>query len=181
MIRGTHVNKATGPSRVLWNHISTHARPLQAHSPPSSCPETFVSHPHTSHLLEKVSNAQEKALFFFHLFLNFLHYSELSLCFLLSFLSMLGLCYGTQASFAAEHGLSSRGSVLVAHRLRCPHGMWDLPGPEIEPLSPALENRSSTTGPPGKSLRTLLIQAKEPNLTNSKKHSNNVFLFLFLF
>ena len=67
MIRGTHSNKATEPSRVLWDHTSTHARPLQA----SSCPETFVSCPHNSHLLEKVSNAQEKALFFFHLFLIF--------------------------------------------------------------------------------------------------------------
>ena len=134
-----------------------------------------MSHPHTSHLLEKVSNAQEKALFFFHLFLNFLRYSELSLCFLLSFLSMLGLGCGTQASLAVEHGLLSRASVVVAHRLRCPHGMWDLPRPEIEPLSPALESRSSTTGPPGKSLRTLLIQAKEPNLTNSK-----CFFFFFI-
>ena len=87
----------------------------------------------------------------FSSFLNFLHYSELSLCCLLSFLSMLGLCCGTQASLAAEHGLLSRDSEVVAHRLHCPHGIWDLPGPEIEPLSPALESRSSTAEPPGKS------------------------------
>ena len=33
-----------------------------------------------------------------------------------------------------------------------PHGMWDLPGPGIEPMSPALEGGFFTTEPPGKSL-----------------------------
>ena len=28
-------------------------------------------------------------------------------------------------------------------------GMWDLPGPGIEPVSPALAGRFLTTGPPG--------------------------------
>ena len=32
-----------------------------------------------------------------------------------------------------------------------PHGMWDLPGPEIEPVSPALAGGILTTGPSGKS------------------------------
>ena len=31
-------------------------------------------------------------------------------------------------------------------------GMWDLPGPGIETVSPALAGRLSTTAPPGKSL-----------------------------
>ena len=31
-------------------------------------------------------------------------------------------------------------------------GMWDLPGPGIEPVSPALAGRFFATGPPGKSL-----------------------------
>ena len=31
------------------------------------------------------------------------------------------------------------------------HGMWDLPGPGIDPGSPTLAGRLSTTGPPGKS------------------------------
>ena len=30
-------------------------------------------------------------------------------------------------------------------------GMWDLPGPGIEPMSPALAGRFLTTGPAGKS------------------------------
>ena len=32
-----------------------------------------------------------------------------------------------------------------------PCGMWDLPGPGTEPVSPALAGRFLTTGPPGKS------------------------------
>jgi len=32
------------------------------------------------------------------------------------------------------------------------HGMWDLPGPGIEPVSPALAGGFSTTDPAGKSL-----------------------------
>ena len=31
-------------------------------------------------------------------------------------------------------------------------GMWDLPQPGIKPLSPALQGRFLTTGPPGKPL-----------------------------
>ena len=37
--------------------------------------------------------------------------------------------------------------------------MWDLPGPELEPVSPALAGRFLTTAPPGKSL--LFIYKKE--------------------
>ena len=54
------------------------------------------------------------------------------------------------ASPVAEHRLqtrrlSSRGS--WAQLLR---GMWDLPRPGLEPVSPALAGRFSTTAPPGK-------------------------------
>ena len=41
--------------------------------------------------------------------------------------------------------LSSRGS-----RAQLPRGMWDLPRPGLEPVSPALAGRFSTTAPPGK-------------------------------
>ena len=54
------------------------------------------------------------------------------------------------ASLVAEHRLqthrlSNRGS--WAQLLR---GMWDLPRPGLEPASPALAGRFSTTAPPGK-------------------------------
>ena len=51
-----------------------------------------------------------------------------------------------------------RASVVVAHMLssygawaQLLHGMRDLPGPGLEPMSPALAGRFLTTAPPGKS------------------------------
>ena len=38
--------------------------------------------------------------------------------------------------------------------------MWDLPGPIIEPLSPALADGFLIPGPPGKSKKQLLSSAK---------------------
>ena len=52
---------------------------------------------------------------------------------------------GVQASVVSGHRLSSRDT--LAWLLR---GMWDLPGPEIEPVSPALPAWFLTTEPPGK-------------------------------
>ena len=57
-------------------------------------------------------------------------------------------------SFIAVHGLYScgAGSVVVAHRLSCYTARGILvPGPGIEPVSPALQGGFLTTGPPGKS------------------------------
>ena len=39
--------------------------------------------------------------------------------------------------------------------------MWDLPGPRIEPVSPALAGRFLTTRAPGKSLSIVLDTAEE--------------------
>ena len=44
-----------------------------------------------------------------------------------------------------KHRLSSCGS-----QAQLLHGMWDLPRPGLEPVSPALAGRFSTTAPPGK-------------------------------
>ena len=70
--------------------------------------------------------------------------------------------WGTWASVAAACGLSSFGSQALEHKLNsCSvqawllHGMWDPPGPEIEPVSPALAGGSFTTEPPGKPLPLL--------------------------
>ena len=54
---------------------------------------------------------------------------------------------GTRASVVAACRLSSCGT-----RAQLRHGMWDLPGPGIEPVSPALAGGLLTTAPPGKSL-----------------------------
>ena len=69
---------------------------------------------------------------------------------------------GAWASVLAAHGLGSCGSRALECRLSscgaraqllC--SMWDLPGPGLEPLSPALAGGFLTTVPPGKSRPTL--------------------------
>ena len=55
------------------------------------------------------------------------------------------------ASLFVEHGLPVQVSVVVAHGLRLPCGMWSLPRPRIEPRSSALAGRFLTPGPPGRS------------------------------
>ena len=54
-------------------------------------------------------------------------------------------------------GSRCAGSVVAVHGLSCSNGMWDLPGPGIEPVSPALAGGFLTTAPPGKSDGTVLI------------------------
>ena len=64
---------------------------------------------------------------------------------------------GAWTSVVGAHGLSSHGSPALEHRFSgcdaqaevlC--GMWDLPGSEIKPRSPALAGGVFPTGPPGK-------------------------------
>ena len=62
------------------------------------------------------------------------------------------------------HELSGCSSQTLEHRHNgCGsqalllHDMWDLPGPGIKPLSPALEGRFLTTEPPGEPLEGFLI------------------------
>ena len=54
------------------------------------------------------------------------------------------------ASLAAEHRLQTRRLSNCGSRACLLHGMWDLPRPGLEPASPALAGRLSTTAPPGK-------------------------------
>ena len=67
-------------------------------------------------------------------------------------------------SVVAAHGLqavdfNSCGLLALEHRLSsCARAqllcsMWDLPGPGLKPMSPALAGRFLTTAPPGKSSR----------------------------
>ena len=51
---------------------------------------------------------------------------------------------------AAEHRLQTRRLSSRGSRAQPLHGMWDPPRPGLEPLSPALTGRLSTTAPPGK-------------------------------
>ena len=68
---------------------------------------------------------------------------------------------GARASVVVAHGLSSCGSQALERRLSsCGartsllHDMWDIPGPGLEPVSPALAGGFLTTAPSGKSYIT---------------------------
>ena len=54
------------------------------------------------------------------------------------------------ASLVAEHRLQTRRLSNCGSRGQLLHNMWDLPRPGLEPASPALAGRFSTTAPPGK-------------------------------
>ena len=54
------------------------------------------------------------------------------------------------ASPVAEHRLQTRRLSNCGSRAQSLRGMWDLPRPGPEPVSPALADRLSTTAPPGK-------------------------------
>ena len=59
------------------------------------------------------------------------------------------------ASLLAEHRLQMRKLSNCGSRAQLLCGMWDLPRPGLEPVSPALAGRFSTTAPPGKPLLLL--------------------------
>ena len=66
------------------------------------------------------------------------------------------------ASLVAEHRLQTLrlqtlrlGSCGSRAQLLC--SMWDLPRPGLEPVSPALAGRLSTTAPPGKPLLAFFL------------------------
>ena len=108
---------------------------------------------------------------------------------------MLGLCFCARAfSSCGEQGplftavrgpLTVAASLVAEHRLQTCRlsscgsralllcGMWDLPRPGLEPVSPALAGRFSTTVPPGK-----------PNfffIFNNVFYLNKFILFYFIF
>ena len=56
------------------------------------------------------------------------------------------------ASLVAEHRLQTRRLSSCGSWAQPLCGMWDLPRPGLEPVSPALAGRFSTTAPPGKPL-----------------------------
>ena len=60
------------------------------------------------------------------------------------------------ASPVAEHRLQTRRLSSCGSRAQLLHGMWDLPRPGLEPVSPALAGRFSTTVPPGKPKKAFL-------------------------
>ena len=60
------------------------------------------------------------------------------------------------ASLVAEHRLQTCRLSNCGSQAQLLRGMWDLPRPGLEPMSPALAGRLSTTAPPGKPCNVLL-------------------------
>ena len=57
------------------------------------------------------------------------------------------------------------------------HGMWDLPGPGIEPVSPALAGRFLTTVPPEEyQLYTFLLNGGKEVALVTHEHPFNLFV-----
>ena len=63
------------------------------------------------------------------------------------------------ASLVAEHRLQTRRLSSCGSRAQLLRGIWDLPRPGLEPVSPALAGRLSTTVPPGKPQAKVLFCA----------------------
>ena len=61
------------------------------------------------------------------------------------------------ASLVAKHRLQRRKLSNCGSRAQLLRGMWDLPRPGLEPVSPALAGRFSTTAPPGKPKSDFLL------------------------
>ena len=57
----------------------------------------------------------------------------------------------------AEHRLQTRRLSSCGSRAQLLCGMWDPPRPGLEPVSPALAGRLSTTVPPGKPPKFLIF------------------------
>ena len=62
------------------------------------------------------------------------------------------------ASLVAEHRLQTRRLSNCGSRAHSLCGMWDLPTPGLEPVSPALAGGFSTTAPPGKPHISSILQ-----------------------
>ena len=78
------------------------------------------------------------------------------------------------ASLVAEHRLQTRRLSSCGSRAQLLRGMWDLPRPGLEPVSPALAGGFLTTAPPGKPSLFLLTRSYA-------KHFMCIFIYLFIY
>ena len=70
------------------------------------------------------------------------------------------------ACLVAEHGLQTRRLSSCGSRAQLPRGMWDLPRPGLEPVSPALAGGLSTTVTPGKPY--IILEGENAGLKKKK-------------
>ena len=85
------------------------------------------------------------------------------------------------ASPLVEHRLQTRRLSSCGPRAQLLRGMWDLPRPGLEPVSPALAGRFSTTAPPGKPLMTVFIMNGCWVLSNAFSMSIEMILWFLSF
>ena len=95
---------------------------------------------------------------------------------------------GTQASVVVAHGLRSCGSRVLELKLsscgaraQLLRGMWDLPGPGLEPMYLALAGRFLTTAPAGKPPYTFLKLIHMNHTCNLVCQTTFYFFLAFLF
>ena len=74
------------------------------------------------------------------------------------------------ASLVVEHRLQTRRLSSCGSRAYLLRGMWNLPRPGLEPASPALAGRFSTTAPPGKPLDTVFLIDRQSALHVHRFH-----------
>ena len=65
------------------------------------------------------------------------------------------------ASLVAEHRFQTRRLSSCGSWAQLLHGMWDLPRPGIEPVSPALAGGFLTTAPPGKPINKYFFKNQQ--------------------
>ena len=75
-----------------------------------------------------------------------------------------------KASLVAEHRLQTRRLSSCGSRAQSLRGMWDPPGPGLEPVSPALAGGFSTTAPPGKP-SSPIFKDRNTRQTKHKRHT----------
>ena len=76
-----------------------------------------------------------------------------------------------KASLVVEQRLQTHRLSSCGSQAYLAHGIWDPPRPGLEPVSPAMAGRFSTTAPPGKSLFRLILTVEFPEqLLNFSKY-----------
>ena len=83
------------------------------------------------------------------------------------------------ASLVAEHRLQTHRLSNCGSRAQLLRGMWDLPSPGLEPVSPALAGRFSTTVPPGNPSSLVLLRILYDSILFPQL-AYQLFLFEFL-
>ena len=147
-------------------------------------------------LIRKIQNK----IFFFS-FQDFLNFGFVCLFVYLFIFAVLGLCFCARAFsscgkwgplfIAVRRPLTVAASLVAQHRLQTHRlsscgswaqllrGMWDPPGPGLEPVSPALAGRLSTTAPPGKPQNQFFNECHCKNFQNIKNWNWGIIVVTF--